>query len=114
MNNNDVYKKELTSWIIKFCLIFVAICVVLFSCLHVLIISSKNENESPIKAVYADCVSCETGTVFAKNIDVKEHIYYGEEYEFNILDAEVKNGQLILYRAHGEPVIFSLESGGSK
>lgn len=70
----------------------------------------KTDTDEPIHTLFADCVSCETGTVFTKNIDVKEHIYYGEEYEFNILDAEVKDGTLILYRAHGEPVIFSLKS----
>lgn len=107
MNQKEIWKIELKIWLIK----FVLVSLVLFAALAIALpkLTVQPATDDPNSAIIADSVFCESGTVFARNLDVKDHIYYDEDFEFNILDAEVKDGQLILYRAHGDPVIFSVK-----
>ena len=101
-------KTKFKYWLIK----FVLVSLVLFTALIITLtkLTAQPATDDPNSAIIADSIFCESGTVFAKNLDVKGHIYYDEDFEFNILDAEVKDGQLILYRAHGDPVILNLNN----
>lgn len=108
MNQKEIWKIELKIWLIK----FVLVSLVLFAVLAIAFpkLTTQPATDDPNSAIIADSIFCESGTVFARNLDVKGHIYYDEDFEFNILDAEVKDGQLILYRAHGDPVILNLNN----
>lgn len=108
MGSKEIYKIELRIWLIKFVLVSLVLFVALMIALPKL--TAQPATDDPNSAIIADSVFCESGTVFARNLDVKGHIYYDEDFEFNILDAEVKDGQLILYRAHGDPVILNLNN----
>lgn len=108
MNQKEIWKIELKIWLIK----FVLVSLVLFAVLAIALpkVTAQPATDDPNSAIIADSIFCESGTVFARNLDVKGHIYYDEDFEFNILDAEVKDGQLILYRAHGDPVILNMNN----
>lgn len=118
MNSKQIFREKMKWWLVKFILICAALFIALSMCfakVHHTECEPSYSNEyyfedGILEAEYVTARDAITAnSIFAVNAAFDNICVGDDDQSLNILDIELKDNKLTIYKVHGDPIIINLD-----